>query len=160
MPCHASGHLAIYRESYKFERAFLTFRRFLPFFSLLLDLRLPWGRQFNLEASRVSCWSWKHSLGPAICLYFSNPQKRYGGRFYLWVTADWLRNEESASFGIWTLSATGEYVMLYPTKTETRGLKEIKALVFVVICVLEVLSCNAVMTKISIHGFDIILLWW
>ena len=25
MPCHASGHLAIYHESYKFERAFLTF---------------------------------------------------------------------------------------------------------------------------------------
>ena len=30
MPCHASGHLVIYREWYRFERAFLTLRRFLP----------------------------------------------------------------------------------------------------------------------------------
>ena len=31
MPCHACGHLVIYRESYGFERAFLTFRRFKPY---------------------------------------------------------------------------------------------------------------------------------
>ena len=31
--CHASGQLAIYRECYGFERAFLTFRSFLPYTS-------------------------------------------------------------------------------------------------------------------------------
>ena len=31
MLCHACGHLVIYRESYGFERAFLTLRRFKPY---------------------------------------------------------------------------------------------------------------------------------
>ena len=76
-PCHASGHLVIYRECYGFERAFFTFHS-----SFLLVSRLPRGREFNLKVSRASCWSSKHSLGPAIRINHNNPQKKYSGRFY------------------------------------------------------------------------------
>ena len=82
-------------------------QEFFTLHSFLLVLRLPWGRQFKLKFSRDSCWSSKHSPGLAICLNHSNLQKRYGSRFYLRVTAGWLRNEESASNGIWTLSEIG-----------------------------------------------------
>ena len=107
MPCQWSSSdlsqvLRIW-ESVFHSHAFFTLHSFL------LVLRLPWGRQFNLKFSRDSCWSSKHSPGLAICLNHSNLQKRYGSRFYLRVTAGWLRNEESASNGIWTLSEIGEH---------------------------------------------------
>ena len=53
----------------------------------LLVLRPPRGWQFNLKASRVSCWSSKHSPCPTIHLNHNNPQKGYSGRFYLRVMA-------------------------------------------------------------------------
>ena len=59
---HASGHLVIYRLCYRFEKAFFTLRRFLPSCPSCF-LGLPWGRLFNLKASRASCWSLKHSHG-------------------------------------------------------------------------------------------------
>ena len=43
--------------------------------SFLMVSRPPWGRQFNLKISRASR------------LNYNNPQKRYGDRFYLMVTA-------------------------------------------------------------------------
>ena len=36
--------------------------------------RLSWSWQFNLKVSRASCWSFKYSPGPTICLNHSNPQ--------------------------------------------------------------------------------------
>ena len=161
MPCQWSSSdlprvLRIW-ESVFYSQAFFT----LHFF--LLVLRLRWGQQFNLKVSRVLCWSLKHSPGPAICLNHSNPQKRYGGRFYLRVTAGRLSNEESVSYRIWTLFAIGEHarsLMLYPFGHRAMRTEVIKAPVLVVICVLEVLSCNIVMTNISIHEFATILLWW
>ena len=59
---HASGHLVIYRLCYRFEKAFFTLRHFLPSCPSCF-LGLPWGRLFNLKASRASCWSLKHSHG-------------------------------------------------------------------------------------------------
>ena len=56
-------------ESVFYSRAFFTLHSFL------LVSRHPWGRQFNLKVSRPSCWSSKHSPGPAICLNHNNPQK-------------------------------------------------------------------------------------
>ena len=79
-PCHASGHLVIYHECYGFERAFFTFH-----VSLLQVSRLPWGRQFNLKVSRASCRSSKHRLGRAFRMNHNNPQKKYSGRFYLFL---------------------------------------------------------------------------
>ena len=64
--CHASGHLVIYGECYGFERAYS--QAFFTLHSFLLVSRPRWGWQFNLKASRASCWSSKHSPGPAICL--------------------------------------------------------------------------------------------
>ena len=43
----------------------------------------PVSWQFNLKVSRASCWSSKCTLGPTICLNYSNPQIRDTGRFYL-----------------------------------------------------------------------------
>ena len=85
-------------ESIFYSQAFFTLHSFLLF------SRLPWGWQCNLEVRRASCWSLKHSPGPTICLNHSNPQKRYGSRFYLMVTAGWLCNEESASHRVWLFS--------------------------------------------------------
>ena len=90
---------------------------FFTLHSFLLVLRPRWGRQFNLNVSRASCWSLKHSSSPTICLSHSNPQKFYTGRFYLRVRAGQSRNinlyrdlalqnvslEMFASHGIWTL---------------------------------------------------------
>ena len=67
------------------ERTFFTHRGFFTLHSFLLFSRLLWGRQFNLKVSRASCWSLKHSPGPAICLNHNNSQNRYSGRFYLRV---------------------------------------------------------------------------
>ena len=53
-PCHASRHLVIYPKCYGYERAFLLSGVF-TLHSFLLFLRIPWSRQFNLKASRVSC---------------------------------------------------------------------------------------------------------
>ena len=71
--CYASGHLVIYCKCYGFEREF--FISGVSLHTLLLLIRLPWDRQFNLKVSRASCWSSKHSTGPTICLNHSNPQK-------------------------------------------------------------------------------------
>ena len=116
MPCHASGHLVIYRECYGFQKGFFNLRRSLPYTSSCWLLRFPGSPQFNIKVSRASWWSSKHSPNPTIRLNHNNPQKSYGGRFYLRVTAGWL-NEESASYGIRTLSTEGEHVLsftLYP----------------------------------------------
>ena len=80
MPCHACGHLVIYRESYGLRERFL-----LSSVLNLLVSKLPWGWQFNLKVSKDSCWSLKHSPGAAICLNHSNPQKSNNDRFYLCV---------------------------------------------------------------------------
>ena len=60
-PCHASGHLV----------------------HLVIQLvsKPPLGRQFNLNVSRASCWSSKHSPGPTICLNHNNPQTLCFERF-------------------------------------------------------------------------------
>ena len=46
--------------------------------------------------------SLKHNPDPAIRLNHNNSQNNYSGRFYLWFTAGWLR-EESAPHGIQAL---------------------------------------------------------
>ena len=98
------------------ERVFY-FQAFFTLHSFLLVSRLPWGRQFNLKASRVSRWSSKHSPGPTICWNHSNPQKFYMSRLYLrgraalpwninlyWELALWnVSFEMFASHEIWTL---------------------------------------------------------
>ena len=115
MPCHASGHLVIYCKCYRFERQFFTLRYFLPYTPSCRLLRFPRSQQFNLNVSRASCWSSKHSPGPTINLNHNNPWKTYGDRFYLSVMA-WPANEESASYRIQTLFKIGEHVrslMLY-----------------------------------------------
>ena len=109
-PCHASGHLVIYCECYGFERAFFTLRRFLLCTPSSCFQGFPGSRQFNLKVSKISCWFSKHSLGPTTCLNRNNPQKRYGGRFYLRVMAGQLLNKESAPCGIRTLSMIVEHV--------------------------------------------------
>ena len=57
-PCHASDHLVIFTASATYLRErFLLSGIFLYFLhSFLLVSRPPWGRQFNLKVSRVSCW--------------------------------------------------------------------------------------------------------
>ena len=90
--CHAIGHQLLptqpcYRECYGFERAFFTLRHFLSYTPSCFFQGFPGNRQFNLKVSKASCWSSKHSPGPAISLNHSNPQKFYTGRFYLGVTA-------------------------------------------------------------------------
>ena len=37
--------------------------------------------QFFVEVCRVSCWSWRHRLGPSVCLIHSNPQSWYSEKF-------------------------------------------------------------------------------
>ena len=54
---------------------------FFTLHSFLLVLRLPRGRQLNLNVSRALCWSSKHSPGPSICLNHNNPQTSYSERF-------------------------------------------------------------------------------
>ena len=106
MPCQWSSSG---RDCYGFERAFFYFSGAFSLHSFLLVLRLPWSRKFNLKVSRASCWSSKHSHGPTICLNHNNPQKGYGGRFFLWFTAGWLC-EESAPYGIQTIFTTSRVV--------------------------------------------------
>ena len=110
-PCHASGHLVIYRECYGFERMIFTLRRFLPYTPSCRFQGFPGSGQFSLRFSRASCWSSKHNTGLTSRLNHSNPQKRYDGRFYLRIMVGRLRNEESASYGVWTLFAISEYVI-------------------------------------------------
>ena len=112
-PCHASGHLVILPWQLRIWESVFYSQAFFTLHSFLLVSRPPWGRQFNL----TSCWSSKHSSGPAICLNNSNPQKIYICRFYLRVTPGQSRNiklcrelvlqnvsfELLASDGIWTL---------------------------------------------------------
>ena len=78
MPCHAIGHqllpTVLQQECYGFERAFFTLSRFLPYTPLTSKLA---GHHIDL---------WDIAPGPAIHLNHNNPQKRYGGRFYLRVT--------------------------------------------------------------------------
>ena len=91
-PCHAIGQQLLptqpcYCQCYGFERAFFTLRHFLSCTPSCCFQGFPRSRQFNLKASRASCWSSKHSPGPTICLNHSNPQKIYMSRFYLRVRA-------------------------------------------------------------------------
>ena len=58
LPCHASSHLVIYHECYRFESVVYS-QAFFAFHSFLLFSRLPWGQQFNLKVSRALCCSWK-----------------------------------------------------------------------------------------------------
>ena len=88
-PCHAIGHLVIYRECYEFERAFSTLRRFLPY--------------------TPSCF-FKASLVPAQPLpdYFFESQqstKELSQQVYLRLTAG-RAPEESACHEILTLFIT------------------------------------------------------
>ena len=102
-PCHASGHLVIYCECYGFERVFFTLRCLLPYTPSCWFQGFPGRRQCNLKVSRFSCWSSKYSPGPTICLNHNNPQKRFSSWFYLRLMAGRVHNEESVSYGIWTL---------------------------------------------------------
>ena len=81
--CHAPAlpTQPYYRECYGFERAFLTLRRFLRCTPFCCFQGFLGSWQFNLKASRASCWSSKHSASPTICLNHSNPQKVSTGRF-------------------------------------------------------------------------------
>ena len=60
-PCHGIGHqllpnLPYYSKCYGFERAFFTFRCFLPCTTLLCCFQgFPGSQQFNLKVSRASC---------------------------------------------------------------------------------------------------------
>ena len=99
------------REHFSLSDVFLTFTSS----SWFQDF--PGSGQFNLKVTRSSCWCSRHSHGLDIGVNDNNPQKRYGGRFYLRVTAGQLRNEESASYGIWTRFIKGDHarsLMLYP----------------------------------------------
>ena len=95
------------------KKRFLLSGVFLPYTPSYWFQALCGSRQFNLKVSRASCWSLKHSPDLAIRLSYSNPQKKYGGRFYLRLMAGRLRNEESASYGIWTLFACQKSHALY-----------------------------------------------
>ena len=91
------------------ESAFYS-RMFFYLGLLSAFLRLPWDRQFDLKVSRASCWSSKHTTGPAICLNHSNPQKIH---VWLWNVSF----EISASYRVWTLFMISEHVkslMFYP----------------------------------------------
>ena len=73
MPCQWSSSdlprvLRVWESDF-YSQAFFTLHSFL------LVLRPPCGRKFNLKVSSASCWSSKHSPGPAICLNHNNPQK-------------------------------------------------------------------------------------
>ena len=122
--CHASGHLVLYRECYGFGgECFLLsgvfYLALLPAFS-----RLPWGWQFNLKTSRVSCWSSKHGPSPELLfksqqstkdLYVVGLRARAGQsqntnlhrELVLWN----IGFEIFASYEIWTLFAIGECVV-------------------------------------------------
>ena len=52
-PCHASGHLVIYRECYRLQRAFFTLRRFFNFHFFLLVSRLPWELAVQPQSYQV-----------------------------------------------------------------------------------------------------------
>ena len=86
----ANGHFFWYRECYGCERAFFYFQAFFTLHSFLLVSSPPQDRLFNLKVSRASCWSSKHSPGPAICLNHNNQQKRCSSGFYLWFMTGWL----------------------------------------------------------------------
>ena len=58
-------------ESFFYSQAFFT----LP--SFLLVLRSPWGRQFNLNISRASCWYFRN-IAPV--------------RLFAWITTSHIRN--------------------------------------------------------------------
>ena len=109
-PCYTVGHqvlpahpvprvLRIW-ESVSYSQVFFTLHSFL------LVLSLPWGAQFNLKVSRTLCWSSKHSCSPAIVSNNGNPQKRYGGRFYLCASGHfWSKGStamEPSSHWFWT----------------------------------------------------------
>ena len=75
-PCHAIGQQRLptqpcYHECYRFERAFFTFRHFLPYTTSCFFQGFPGRQQFNLKVSRASCWSSKHSPG----------------QLFVWITA-------------------------------------------------------------------------
>ena len=55
-------------ESVFYSQVFFTLHSFL------LLSRPLWGRQFNLKVTRVSCWSSKHILRPAICFNHNSPE--------------------------------------------------------------------------------------
>ena len=77
MPCHVGGHLVILPwVQWIWESIFLSQVCF-ALHSFLLVSRPPWGRQFNLNISRASCWSSKQSPSPAICFTHNNLQKSY-----------------------------------------------------------------------------------
>ena len=81
----ATSHPPFYCECYGFERAFFTLVRFLHYTPSSIFQSFPGSQKFNLNVSRASCWSSKHSPGPTICLNHSNSQKIYMSRFYLRV---------------------------------------------------------------------------
>ena len=132
----------IYRECYGFEISFFTLRRFLPYTSSCWFQGFPGSWQFNLRVSRALCWSSKHSPGPIICLNHKNPQKRYGGRFYLRVTDGWLmKNLPLTGFKLFSqLVSMSEASCFIRSATEPCRLSSIKALAFSIICVLKALS--------------------
>ena len=79
-PCHASGHLVIYRECYRFQRAFFTLRRFFTLHSFLLISRHPWGLQFNLKVIRVSCWYFRNIAPAQLFVWITTIYKKvYSG---------------------------------------------------------------------------------
>ena len=120
-------------ESASYSQAFFTIHYFL------LVSRLPWGWQFNLKVSRASCWSLKDILGPTICLNHYNPQSRYSGRFYLRLMAGRLRNEESASYRVWTL-LMNRWLCQKPYVLSVRPHSHTFS--YFNVCVLKVLSWN------------------
>ena len=63
--CHTVGHQVIYRKCYKFERVFLTLRRFLLLMSAFSRLSRS---QFNVEVIRAPCGSSKHSPSLTVSL--------------------------------------------------------------------------------------------
>ena len=107
MPCHLSLCILVPQVLWIWESSFYSWE-FFNLHSFLLFSSLPWGLLLNLKVNRASCWSPKHSPSPSICLNHNNPQKKYGGRFYLWFTAGWLHEESAPPYGlsVWSQSHT------------------------------------------------------
>ena len=94
-PCHRHSTLAsqtgeglhqlwalprLLLKPYRFERAFFTCRRFLPyapsrhFGTTCFYQGFPGSQQLFLQICWALYWSLKHRPGPSLCLIHSNPQ--------------------------------------------------------------------------------------
>ena len=108
-----TSFLCCYRECYRFNRAFFTFRRFWTcLWHYLFMSSLPWIRQFSLEVWRASDWGLKHRLGPSICLNHIVLGKSYylvDSAYVLGAATDYYH---TYILWFWTLYISNTYIFL------------------------------------------------